>query len=204
LGSSDRREREKQELRARIMDAARKLFAEKGYEAVTVRTIAEAIEYSPRTLYLHFKDKEDLIRALCREDFSAFGAGLGSLAAVKNPVERLKRIGLAYAEFAKACPNHYKLMFMSTPPAQEDHPKEVTPEEDAYALLLATVQEAIAAGRFRPEARDPHEAAQVIWSGMHGVMALCITHCQDMAIPWVPIDRRVETMIDVLIRGFIR
>src|ERR1700751_6037572 len=58
LGTTERRERERQELRSRILDAARELFAEQGYDAVTMRGIAERIEYSPTAIYFHFKDKE--------------------------------------------------------------------------------------------------------------------------------------------------
>ena len=65
MGSTERRERAKGRVRGLILDAARALFAVKGYEAVTMRAIAERIEYSPTAIYLHFADKRDLVRALC-------------------------------------------------------------------------------------------------------------------------------------------
>ncbi len=71
MGTKERREREREELRTRILDAARELFAEEGYEAVTMRRIADRIEYSPTAIYFHFRDKEALMRELCDHDFRA-------------------------------------------------------------------------------------------------------------------------------------
>ena len=76
MGISERRERDRQAVRSKILDAARDLFAAEGYDAVTMRRIAEAIEYSPTTIYLHFKDKDALIRELCRIRLGRFGAGV--------------------------------------------------------------------------------------------------------------------------------
>jgi AcrR family transcriptional regulator len=207
LGPIDRREREKQILRRKILDVSRQLFAEQGYDAVTMRTIATAIEYSPRTIYLHFKDKEDLIRELCREDFQTFGEGLAALTSIQDPLERLRAIGQGYATFAMEFPHHYRLMFMNPPPMEEpacDGASKGNPEVDAYALVRATVQEALDAGLLRPEHTDADLVAQVVWSGLHGVMALSNTHERNTWIPWAPIAARVATMNDLLIRGLRR
>src|SRR6516162_10889190 len=112
-GPSERREREKKELRSKILDAARELFAQQGYDAVTMRKIAERIEYSPTAIYLYFKDKDALIADLCRNDFVAFAERFLEFTAVSDPVERLRRIGRAYLSFAADYPQHYKLMFMT-------------------------------------------------------------------------------------------
>ena len=65
MGTKERRERERRELRRKILDAARALFVEQGYDAVTMRKIAQAIEYSPTAIYLHFRDKKAVINAIC-------------------------------------------------------------------------------------------------------------------------------------------
>ena len=202
MGPINRREREKEALRLQILDAARYLFARDGYDAVTMRAIAERIEYSPRTIYLHFSDKEDLVRELCRHDFQAFGADMAKAGKVKDPVERIKAIGLGYAKFGIENPNHYRLMFMSGAPDYEgkgDEEWKGNPEVDAYAFLLGTVQEAIAAGRLT--VTDAELAAQTLWAGVHGVIALDIAKCNDPWVKWRPIARRVKTMVDVLVTG---
>src|SRR5688500_5144228 len=113
MGTIERRERERLEMRARIMDAARDLFAREGYEAVSMRRIAEAIEYSPTAIYVHFRDKQDLMFQICQADFVALAQGVAELQQVKDPIERIKRMGHAYIWFGVQHPNHYRLMFMT-------------------------------------------------------------------------------------------
>ena len=70
MGVKERREREKSEVRDKILDAARELFIAEGYEGVSMRKVADKIEYTPTTIYGYFEDKEDLFRQLCHEDFA--------------------------------------------------------------------------------------------------------------------------------------
>src|SRR5829696_7163436 len=116
MGSLERREREKQELRGRILEAARELFLAHGYDAVTMRKIAERIEYSPTAIYQHFADKDALVAELCRHDFRNFAAHFARAAATEDPIERLRASGRAYFDFAVEYPQHYRLMFMAARP----------------------------------------------------------------------------------------
>src|SRR3954467_1704141 len=113
MASIDRRERERLETRGRIMDAARDLFAREGYDAVSMRRIAEAIEYSPTAIYVHFRDKQDLMVQLCQSDFVALAIGVAELQKIADPVDRIRRMGHAYIRFGVEHPNHYRLMFMT-------------------------------------------------------------------------------------------
>ena len=208
MAPNDRRERERLALRARIMKTARRLFAEKGYDAVTMRMIADTIEYSPRTIYLHFEDKEDLIWRLCMEDFETFGKGMSQLVAVKDPVERLRRLGLAYAEFARANPHHYRLMFMTRAPL-DGRPHEPlawkgNPESDAYQLLVGCMAEAVSLGRLRNQFQDPHLAAQIAWAAIHGVIALELTYRGEEFVPWASMERRVGGAIEMIQLGLVQ
>ena len=117
MGPRDRRDRERAELRERILNAARELFAEFGYEGVSMRKIAERIEYSPTAIYLHFADKETLFRELCTQDFLLLSTEFAALARVADPMQRLFGIGEAYVRFGVTHPFHYRLMFMTPPPA---------------------------------------------------------------------------------------
>ena len=206
MGPIDRRERERLALRARIMKKARRLFAEKGYEAVTMRQIAEAIEYSPRTIYLHFKDKEDLFWELCSEDFRSFGEGMAQVLAIADPVARLRQLGSAYAQFAMSHQHHYRLMFMTRhpEPVGPQDPCKGNPEADAYALLVVTTREALEQGRFRPGLEDPELLAQIVWACLHGVISLELTHGQEAYIPWRPFQARVEAALGMVLHGLLR
>lgn len=209
MGTALRRKREKQDLRTKILDAARELFAAHGYEAVTMRKVADRIAYSPTAIYLHFTDKEALIRELCAADWLALAGRFQPIAVVRDPVERLKQIATAYIEFALQHPNHYRLMFMTpTPITPEDIDslgvERGNPAEDSYAFLRQTVAEALAAGRFRAGLDDPDLISQTLWAGVHGVASLEIALGKDPWVEWRPLGRRSTDMLEALFSGFLR
>jgi AcrR family transcriptional regulator len=208
LGTLERRERERQELRTRILDAARELFVEEGYDAVTMRKIAEKVEYSPTAIYFHFRDKHTLMRELVDEDFGALAQKFQKIARIADPIDRLRKIGRAYVGFAMSHPNHYRLMFMTPHPEdltpEDSRLKHGNPEEDAYAFLKATVAEAIAAGRLRPEFSDADLVSQLVWGGAHGVVSLHIAMCKDAWVDWRDPIEIAHAQIDVMIRGLAR
>lgn len=204
MGVQERREREKQDVQQRILDAARELFAREGYDAVTMRRIAQAIEYSPTAIYGHFRDKESLIRAICDTDFLTLAKAFQKLAKEKDSFLRLRKAGIAYVDFAVTHPNHYRLMFMSSrghdgPPDPE---KQGNPERDAYAFLLGSVKQAIADGKLRKDLTDPDLVAQALWSATHGVVALQIALAGDPWIQFRPMKKIALVVIDGILRGF--
>jgi AcrR family transcriptional regulator len=205
---AERRAREMEAVREKILDAARGLFVERGYDAVSMRSIAGAIGYTAAALYTHFEDKDELMRALCRRDFGHFGAELAKIRRVQDPVERIARFGLAYLRFATRHPNQYRLMFMTPHPADlECDPADVArmedPETSGYASFKEAVAEAIARGLFRPGFTDPELVSQIFWAGVHGVAALQITHGDDPCIAWRSLSRRASGMVDVLLAGML-
>lgn len=206
MGSNERREREKKELRRRILDTARELFVNEGYDAISMRKIAQKIEYSPTAIYLHFKDKEALFAELCSGDFLKLAQTLSSISEIKDPVERLRRTGRMYLDFALEYPNHYRLMFMAPHPPHEvpDRLRKGNPEEDAYAFLKAAVESTLKAGRFRPELKDAELIAQTLWAGVHGVASLQIAKRNDPWVDWRPITSRADLMLECLLRGMYR
>jgi AcrR family transcriptional regulator len=205
MGPKERRAREREEIRTVILDAARELFVSDGYDAVTMRRIADRIEYSPTAIYFHFRDKEALMKELCETDFLTLAQQFTKIAQVKDPVDRLRRTGLAYIDFGIQNQNHYRLMFMTPrPPVEHDDDmiaRKGNPEEDAYAFLRAIVSECVAEGRFRGELKDVDLLAQVIWSAVHGVISLQIAKQNDDWIDWKPLKKRASLAIDVLLEG---
>ncbi len=209
MGIKERRERERQETRERILDAARELFVRDGYEAVTMRKIADAIEYSPTAIYLHFPDQETLMRELCASDFLSLAKAFQRIAKEPDPIARLLKVGHAYVDFGVKHPKHYELMFLR--PATHG-PEEVkdwelrkgNPEEDAWAFLLATVTEAMQKGLLRPEHTDPILVAQSVWAAVHGVVSLYLVRHGDEWLDWRPIRKVTETVLDAMLRGLLR
>ena len=208
MGVRERRERERLQTRERILDAARELFIAGGYDGVSMRDIADKVEYSATAIYGHFADKDELFREICHEDFRRLAHSLIGLAQVADPVERIRKIGLAYIDFGQKHPNHYRTMFMTPHPpilsAEETLEGKGNPEEDAYEFLRATVKEAMATGAFRPELSDSDLVAQTLWAGAHGVISLHIAKCNDDWVTWRSLKKRTETMLDALLRGVLK
>jgi AcrR family transcriptional regulator len=209
MATTTRREREKLDTRQRILDAARELFASEGYDAVTMRKIADKIEYTPTAIYFHFEDKDALIRELCAADFLALAQAFQPIVLVPDPIERIKRTGSAYIEFALAHPNHYRLMFMTPRPMGEEDLQQYgvekgNPAQDAYAFLRQAVVEALASERFHAGLDDPDLICQTLWAGVHGVAALHIALAGDPWVEWRSPERRTAMMLEALFSGLLR
>jgi AcrR family transcriptional regulator len=198
---------ERQQLRTLIIDSARELFVTKGIEAVTMREIAKRIGYSATSIYLHFADKEAVLKAICDTDFLALATSQKNIMQITDPVERMYALGRGYAAFALTHPNHYRLMFMTAhapvSPAESSLIQH-SAEQDAYFQLKSVVEAVHAAGCFRAELKDVDLIAQTIWAGMHGVCSLQITMSKDTWISWSEISSRLQLMQTVLMRGLLR
>jgi AcrR family transcriptional regulator len=206
LGPRERREREREEIRTRILDAARELFVSEGVDSVTMRRIADRIEYSPTAIYFHFRDKESLLAELCDFDFRNFAHGFTVIAQIPDPVERLRAAGRSYVEFGVNNPSHYRLMFMTPKPPNDktDTSGKGNPEEDAYAFLRGVVLDLAAQGKLREGLDDVDLVAQTIWATIHGLVSLEIAKCNDAWVEFRPIAERTEMVIDSIERGLLR
>jgi AcrR family transcriptional regulator len=212
MGVKERREREKNELRTRIMDAARTIFADEGYDAVSMRRIADAIEYSPAAIYAYFKDKAELFRQIVAEDFEDFGRRFSAAGPIADPIERIWLAGHAYLSFAIGYPSHYRLMFMQGCPialmqtelTEEEKRRMGDPDTDSYAYLRVACAEAIDAHRLRPGLTDPDLVAQTLWAAVHGVASTHITHGNDPWIQMRPVDQRAALILETTLRGLMR
>lgn len=211
-----RKQRERQELRFRILEAARELFASGGEEAVTLRRVADRVEYSATTIYLHFADKNALLRELCAADFSAQARVFRQAERVTDPLERLRKVAAAYVDFGLQNPGLYRLMFSPLPlrPATEDGSAAAqrstasvdahSPQQTAPTLhdfLYPAVFRAVAAGCFLSDYRDVAQITQLLWGGLHGVLSLHLARARFPTVPWQSAQAASETMLDCLIDG---
>jgi AcrR family transcriptional regulator len=207
MGTKERRDRERLETREKILAAARDMFATEGFEAVTMRAIADRIEYTPTAIYHHFANKQALLTELCEHDFQSLANHFTSSAAPRDPIQRLYAIGEAYLKFATAYPSQYRFMFMTVlpplDPASMEHDRN-DPERDAYAFLRQACAEAIAKRCFRPAYDDPDQVAQILWSGVHGLISLRIAKGQQEFVPWKDLKSTARLMMQALIEGMRR
>jgi len=173
--SSQRREAQKEELRAAILEAAIKLFEQKGYENFSLRQVAEAIGYTPTTIYLYFDNKDDLLFQTAMAGFRTFGQSLKeAYESSPAPYVSFVNIGRAYVEFGLEHPIHYQLMFMQRseflshkPPAGCDS------VIDSFGVLKTSLQACARAGLLK--AGDLEVYANTAWAFVHGIVALAIS-----------------------------
>ncbi len=174
MGVKERKERDKAEMREMILQSAHKLFIDRGFEEVSIRNIAEAIEYSPATIYLYFKDKNEIFYALHNEAFKKFNEIMATeLATIADPFDRLIGMGEKYMQFAAEHPKYYEIMFiMDSPMDCEENREEWVEGNKALASLENLLINCQQVGRF--QGQDPRVLAFSIWSYMHGMCTLSL------------------------------
>ena len=183
MGVAERKERHREELKKEILQAAKELFLENGFEATSIRAIAEKIEYSPATIYLYYKDKNEIVHALHQEGFKLLIQHFEVLNTIPSAFERLKAMGKAYIQFALKHPDVYQLIFsMKEPLAHMDQSEIEWDEGDAsFQLLMATVRACQEEGYFK--GIEVVGLSFVIWTTMHGLCTLRTSgHMEHMTV----------------------
>ncbi|CAH0996689.1 hypothetical protein EMA8858_02823 [Emticicia aquatica] len=173
MGVVDRKEREKVEMKRQILDAARRLFLEQGFEKTSIRNIAEVIEYSAGTIYLYFKDKNEILFALHVEAFGALTQAMqAGIISKTDPFERLVALGKHYLKYAFENPELYDLMFVMTAPIETLECREEIwcDGERAFDTLKFVVEDCMKAGYFAGE--DSESISVMMWSLVHGLATL--------------------------------
>jgi AcrR family transcriptional regulator len=174
MGIPERKEKQKLEIKKQILDASMKLFVEEGFENVTIRRIADLIEYSPTTVYLYFKDKDEIFESLHDEGFQKMQEFNLSLSSIQNPLLRLHKMGENYIQFGMENPEYYNLMFINGEPMKKiaEPGCEWKPGDAAIDRLKATVTECMEKGYLAKG--DPTLVSLSVWSFVHGLVSLAI------------------------------
>ncbi len=197
MGIKERKEKHKEELKLKILMAAKGLFLKHGYEATSLRKIAEQIEISPTTIYLYYKDKSDIIYALHQEGFKLLSSQFLVLREVEDPFERLKAMGRIYMKFALENPDFYELMFIMKEPLDfvaKHCGSEWEEGEFAFNALLATVADCRAIGYFKQV--ELNSMALNIWATMHGLCSLKLQgHLDHVASVHIAVPEK-STLLD--------
>ncbi|HMQ07059.1 MAG TPA: TetR/AcrR family transcriptional regulator [Saprospiraceae bacterium] len=202
MKTQERKAKEKENLKALILEGARRLFIEKGIEQTTIRNIADEIHYSIGTVYVYYKDKNEILHALHSQGFLQLGNEIRVLFNVSAPMERLKAMGRVYIKFAMENQDMYDLMFNLKAPMEclDDTEDEHWDEGKAtFNLLMSTVNECIKHGHF--SGHNPEALAFLIWSAVHGMCSLHIrerTQRVEFSDPDKIVENAYETFIKIL------
>src|SRR5439155_14338620 len=190
---------EGRQLRQEILTAASRLLVETGdEEAVSVRAIADAVGCAPPSIYLHFEDKGELIRAVCDEHFARLDAeATEATAGIDDPLESLGRRAHAYMRFGVENPEPFRVLFMGRP---EDIAgfdiHDDSPGSTAFGHLVEDVERCIDAGVFA--AADAGHVATQLWAVVHGVTSLAIS---TPGFPFTDLDAFLDDLLTIVGRG---
>ena len=195
-----RRASYRESLRQEILDAARELFVREGYDATSVRRIAEKAGCSSGILYHYFEDKAAIMAQLVRETFGRLNARMQEVREDSTPpIDRLRRALRTYIDFGLDHPHHYGVLFRK-PIVPESKIVEVfqTEGQQCFGCLQGLTAMTIASGGMRAGLTDPAEVAQALWVSVHGLVSAM---GGAKGFPFVERSRLVERQVDILIEG---
>jgi AcrR family transcriptional regulator len=191
MAIKERKEREKQEMRNLIIESATQLFLKQGYDKTSIRIIADDIEYSPATIYLYFKDKDEIFYVIHENAFDILDKELRKHDVIADPFERLLAIGRTYIKFGLENPDYYDLMFIMRAPMQQIKNEEKWKAgECAFGYLISTLEACLEQNNIRQA--DLHVTAIMVWSFVHGLVSLYVR--ERMCILMLPDDATREVL----------
>jgi AcrR family transcriptional regulator len=192
--SSARREKARENLRKEIMDAARELFVTESYKAISLRRIAQRIDYSPSAIYFYFKDKEEILQQLRMEGYEILAQLVFYANDAEDPIEYLRRSCHGYLTFAQKYPHYYKIMFQ----IDCDAPLERTDLTGTalFDILVQKIDDAIEL-KYIPAETNANATAAAIWASLHGLATLEITGM----VMIEPREATEERLIEMTLRG---
>jgi AcrR family transcriptional regulator len=187
-----------QDVEQNLLDAAEAVLVREGLGGVTVRAVATEAGVAPMGVYNRFGSKDGLIEALVMRSFDLLRDAVADRGET-DPVDRLRRSGQRYREFALSHPQHYKVIFVSPPDRESEESPEVEQHaRAAFEALVGHVVYGIAAGVLREG--DPVDLAQQIWSTVHGAVSL---ELNQMVLTEDP-EVTYEHLLDLLTAGLTR
>lgn len=168
MGTKERQDRERQAVTASILDAARDLFIAEGYQSVSIRKIAERIEYSPAAIYSYYASKDDIFLALAAEGFHRLDVKVRAAMNTGDPLDDVRGCWWAFYQFSQEQPAFFQLMFV-------DHSvPRITEQWEGFEFLqqmlthaVSAIQTAIDAGAF-PATLNPNAAMHMLWASLIG------------------------------------
>jgi AcrR family transcriptional regulator len=169
-----------EDFRDRLCDAAERMFAERGAEAVTIRELAAAVGVSPMTPYRYFKDKDAILAAVRARAFDRHAQALEDVfeATAHDGRARPAALAEAYIRFAEDNPEAYKLMFDVSQPSAWDYPDLLRAAQRSRRTMSLHLVEETSGGRLQG---DPDFISHMYWSALHGPLMLELSGLIDRA-----------------------
>ena len=196
MGIVERRQRQKEEVRESILRAAWQLVLEEGWQSLSIRKIADAIEYSVPVIYTHFENKEAILLEFTKDGFRLLNEQLQKAKAQQeDPAEQLEAMAHAYWDFAFSNKEYYQLMYGLGMPTCET--VRQVPEVGKFSEVMHTTVKALIAGSKNPEANSWLKY-HTYWSMLHGLISINLTGRSDAP------KKLNQLVLDDAIRGFVK
>jgi len=202
-------ERRRNKIRARILTAAERVFAQEGAEGLSIRRLAENIDYSPAAIYKYFSSKDELVDELKETFFELILENVNRIADTATPfAERARDCVATYVRLATEKPHHYAAAFAgesSTEAPVDGEPGfDLSYKGQAFNVLSGMIGEGVEIGAFRRDL-EPALAAKSVWASMHG-LAMMIVHIPSFPAlkpnqPTLAQDEFILFHADQVIRG---
>jgi AcrR family transcriptional regulator len=199
MGTKERQQRERDRISEAILTAARELFVAEGYRNVSMRKIAERIEYSPAAIYSYFPSKDDIFFALAEEGFRLLARSGAACEHVADPFDRLRAGLWAFYQFSKTHPEYFDLMFVdrSVPSLNQDF-QRFEFFQATTAIFEACIQGCIERGQFSKRL-NPSAALHVLWVGMLGAATIGLSR---RLAPGEDPDALAHDLLESVLAGF--
>ena len=186
------RERRHERTRQAILEAARKIIATEGPQALSMRALAERIDYSAAGLYEYFDNKEEIVGAVCQQGHGLLTKYMQRADPELPPDELLLELGLAYIDFAVRNPDFFLLMFTASGvgPGQDAGLDDLYREGSSFPLLLRAIERGIEEGIFQPKpGYGALEMAITAWAMVHGIAMLRVGHLKHAPGDFAELER---------------
>jgi AcrR family transcriptional regulator len=193
-----------QERRGEILAAATELFASEGYGHVTTRALAERVGLSQTGLYIYFRTKDEILRAICDRTHDALTAAFdAAVAAARTPMDALRRLIRSYVDFGLAHPAEYQLTFTVSPdalaPIEKDLSRPFDAQEPGARSFLRFRDHLARLGEEGvPLGLEPTTAVQILWFVGHGAVSLLITRPH---FPWSEREKLLGSLEHFVLAG---
>ena len=201
VGYKERKQKQKEEFKAEILASALALFSEEGYAGFSMRKLAARIDHSPTTIYLYFKDKDDLLFHICEDLYAALYNKMQEFRQMQLPPhELLRAVYCHYIQYSLSHPEQYKVVFFSNPhlygPPEEYLARE-TMSNRCWKSICEVVDDCLQKGFFRP--MESSTLSIVLWSAVHGLVSSLI-FTKDFPMP--PSEKMIEMLFEGLFNGY--
>ena len=203
MGVKERQEREREAVGRAILDAARDLFVAEGYQNVSIRKIADRIEYSPAAIYSYFPSKDDIFFALAEEGFHLlFDAecppGEPPLDELDDPIDAVRAAFWHFYQFSRKHPEYFALMFVDRSVPRISHLWErFAFISSMKARLTGLIQTAADAGQL-PKNADPHVVFRILSTTMIGA---AVTHLCNRLAPGEDAEALARDTLEAALTG---